>query len=109
MASVLRAAVLGRTGAAGGWTAEALVDWREILRIRKKLDWRLRALPGAALAIRRAGDPQVDFAIADDERTFRQEIRDFLAAELTPEAVREAQSEERISRAGRDFIRKLGQ
>ena len=51
----------------------------------------------------------MDFAIADDERSFRQEIRDFLATELTQDAVREAQSEERISTAGREFIRKLGE
>jgi len=51
----------------------------------------------------------LDFAIAADERTFRQQIRDFLAAELTGEAVREAQSEERISVKGREFIRKLGE
>jgi alkylation response protein AidB-like acyl-CoA dehydrogenase len=51
----------------------------------------------------------VDFAIAEDERTFRREIREFLAAELSPEAVREAQSEERISTAGKEFIRKLGE
>jgi len=51
----------------------------------------------------------VDFAIAEDERTFRNEIRAFLRSELTPEAVAEAQSEERISTAGRQFIRKLGE
>lgn len=51
----------------------------------------------------------MDFAIAEDERSFRREIREFLAAELTEEAVREAQSEERISTAGREFIRKLGE
>lgn len=51
----------------------------------------------------------VDFAIAEEERNFRREIREFLAAELRPEAVREAQSEERISTAGKEFIRKLGE
>lgn len=51
----------------------------------------------------------MDFAIAEDEATFRNEIRDFLRTELTAEAVAEAQSEERISTAGRSFIRKLGE
>jgi alkylation response protein AidB-like acyl-CoA dehydrogenase len=51
----------------------------------------------------------VDFAISEDERAFREEIRHFLARELTAQAVREAQSEERISDEGREFIRKLGE
>jgi alkylation response protein AidB-like acyl-CoA dehydrogenase len=51
----------------------------------------------------------VDFAITEDERAFREEIRHFLAGELTAQAVREAQSEERISNEGREFIRKLGE
>ncbi|TMC51224.1 MAG: acyl-CoA dehydrogenase [Chloroflexi bacterium] len=50
----------------------------------------------------------MDFAIPEEERAFRREIRDFLATELTEEVVREAQSEDRISSAGKDFIRKLG-
>ena len=51
----------------------------------------------------------MDFAIAEDERTFRHEIRSFLRAELTAQAVAEAQSEERISTEGKQFIRKLGE
>lgn len=51
----------------------------------------------------------MDFAIPEEERAFRREIRDFLATELTEEAVREALSEDRISTAGKEFIRKLGE
>src|SRR4029077_13001104 len=88
-----------------------LLDWREILRTRKKPGWRAgRAVAGPRRAPT-VGDEgvEVDFAIAEDERTFRNEIRAFLRSELPPEAVAEAQSEERISTAGRQFIRKLGE
>lgn len=51
----------------------------------------------------------MDFAIPEEERSFRQEIRDFLDTELTEDVAREAMSEDRISTKGKDFIRKLGE
>jgi len=52
---------------------------------------------------------KVDFALSREEEAFRQEVRDFLNKEVTPEVIREAQSGLGWGSHTWELIRKLGE